>query len=256
MAFWAVGDVHGMIEPLLRLETKLGWRSGRDRVVLLGDLVGRGRHGLEVLRWAQQRREWVEVLLGNHDFALLMSAIGARAGKPELLDILAAPDAEQLIDWLRGCRMLIEHEDWLLVHAGILPVWSRARLCEHAAAVEAALRGRHWRQALAESWGNDQLADDPAASADAQLQLAVNALSRMRWCNRDGSICLNPRDAKDSEVIAWYAHPQRPAFPVVCGHWSQHGLCLRADLAMIDCGCVYGQPLAAWNLDERTIAFA
>ena len=255
MAVWAVGDLHGMIGPLQEMETRLAWAAGRDRVILLGDLVGRGRSGLAVLRWAYARRDWVTTLLGNHDVALLMQHCGllpvAAANRP----ILAAADAGELIAWLRGRPLLVEEGDWLLVHAGILPAWSRSRLREHAAAVAAAFAGSNWRQALAAGWGNDQIADDPGAAAASQMQLAVNALCRLRWCNRDGSICLPYRQTAANDRIAWYRLRQPDSAPVVCGHWSEHGLCLDRSLVMLDGGCVYRGVLAAWNLDERRAFF-
>ena len=258
MAVWAVGDIHGMIGPLRRLEERLGWSRRQDRLVLLGDLVGRGRDGLAVLRWAHQRRDWVRSLLGNHDMALLMAAAGLRPCKPETAPILAAADSRSLIDWLRRCPLLIEEEGWLLVHAGLLPAWSRQRARLHARAIEDALAGDGWQQALAPCWGNDQLAEDPSLPPESQLQLATNALCRMRWCDPEGGICLDYDDADLARLTPWYCHRlrQQPADPVICGHWSQHGLHLSRNLIMLDGGCVYGRPLAAWNLSDRRAAFA
>ena len=257
MAVWVVGDLHGMIGPLRELERKLGWRAGRDRVILLGDLVGRGRSGLEVLRWACARREWVCTLLGNHDFALLLSAAGLRRPDADFRRILAAPEAPELLAWLRRGRLLIEEDGWLLVHAGILPAWSRSRALEHARAVEAALatEDRHRQRTLLKAcWGNRQVADDPELPPARQLQLAVNAFCRLRWCNPDGSICLDYEHADPAALVPWYR--QRTGEPAICGHWSQHGLCLSEDFIMLDCGCVYGRPLAAWNLSCRIAVFA
>lgn len=59
-----IGDVHGLLRELQELMGILRLRAD-DRVVFLGDLVDKGPHGPEVVRYVRENG-W-ECLLGNHE---------------------------------------------------------------------------------------------------------------------------------------------------------------------------------------------
>src|SRR5688572_17991593 len=103
MATYAIGDVHGCFGTLQRLLRKLPYDPGRDRLWFVGDLVNRGPRSLEVLRWAVEQGDRIVAVLGNHDLHLLARAAGvAEARKKDTLgEILAAPDRDDLLNWLR-----------------------------------------------------------------------------------------------------------------------------------------------------------
>ncbi|MEM8997348.1 MAG: metallophosphoesterase, partial [Acidobacteriota bacterium] len=108
-ALWAIGDVHGhlpTLEALVgRLERDFGLDLARDRLWLVGDLVNRGPDSLGVLRWARSTSralgERFACVLGNHDLHLLAAAAGLREPAGDLRPVLDAPDAAELLDWLR-----------------------------------------------------------------------------------------------------------------------------------------------------------
>ncbi len=259
MATYAVADVHGVLGPLQRLETELAWQPGSDRVFMLGDLVGRGPDSLGTLEWAYERSGWVDTLLGNHDFALLMAHAGLRKTEDRsLLRVLESSRADVLCDWLRHRPLLIEEKSYVLVHAGILPAWTLERAAVHARAMEDALCSVGYRQALADLWGNGQICDDPAAAPQDQLQLAANSFARMRMCDEAGCISLQYSgmpDAKGNGFVPWYEYPLRKpiAKPIICGHWSGHGVLVSKEVIMLDAGTVYGGPLCAWDLDRKRL---
>ena len=106
----------------------------RDLVIAGGDLI---YDGFEVAA-ASCEPEWdaymamhreirapVEAVLGNHDLHLIARARGlaARRRKDTLDAILAAPDAERLVDWLRRRPLVHRERGFLLVHAGLLAAW-------------------------------------------------------------------------------------------------------------------------------------
>ena len=68
-----------------------------------GDLVNRGPQSLATLRRIMSLGDRATVVLGNHDLHLLAMAAGMRKnGKKDTLDeVLSAPDAQAIIDWLR-----------------------------------------------------------------------------------------------------------------------------------------------------------
>src|SRR5258708_25068408 len=124
MATYAIGDVQGCFDELQALLERL--RFGKqDRLWLVGDLVNRGPKSLECLRFVRDLGERAITVLGNHDLHLLSVALTGRAKSRDTLDaILAAPDRDELLSWLR--RQPLAHHDerfGLLVHAGLLPQW-------------------------------------------------------------------------------------------------------------------------------------
>jgi len=68
-------------------------------------------------------------VLGNHDLHLLAVAEGvAELHQSDTLnDILAAPDRDELLGWLRAQRLLHVEDGFVLVHAGLLPSWTVAQ---------------------------------------------------------------------------------------------------------------------------------
>ena len=66
---FVVGDVHGCFRTLERALAELQFDPARDRLLGVGDLVGRGPHSLEAVDWLESGFE--AVTLGNHDRAAL-----------------------------------------------------------------------------------------------------------------------------------------------------------------------------------------
>src|SRR6185295_15567530 len=130
MATYAIGDLQGCYDPLQRLLEKLRFDPSRDQLWFCGDLVNRGGQSLEVLRLVRSLDSSSLVVLGNHDLALLSiaerSADDQRRVNPDLRRVLEAPDAQELLKWLRFRPLL--HADqtlnFALVHAGLAPKWT------------------------------------------------------------------------------------------------------------------------------------
>ena len=104
MSTYAIGDIQGSYEPLLRLLEKIKFDSATDKLWLAGDLVNRGPQSLEVLRFLYSIRDSVISVLGNHDLHLLAIAKGFRQIGPhdKLTPILEAHD-------LRWCMREFHH---------------------------------------------------------------------------------------------------------------------------------------------------
>jgi len=104
MATYAIGDIQGCFCSLTALLGRVSFDSSRDRLWLVGDLVNRGPHSLETLRFVRDLGPAAITVLGNHDLYLLMVAYGAirSRGKDDTIQaILDAPDREALLAWLR-----------------------------------------------------------------------------------------------------------------------------------------------------------
>ena len=253
-ATWAIGDVQGCLEPLLRLVARLELRPG-DRVWLVGDLVNRGPDSLGVLRWAMAQGDRVTAVLGNHDLHLLARAAGVRGpGKRDTLDeVLAAPDRTTLLTWLRHRPLLHRVNGRLLLHAGLHPHWSVVEATARAARAEAWLRG--------DRCGDLLTALQPGARPDDALAEAVETvawLTRVRTCTLAGELCKDyagPPDSAPNGQLPWFDVPGRASAgtTVVCGHWAALGLHLGQDVIALDTGCVWGLRLTAVRLEDRTV---
>ena len=111
MAIYCVGDVQGCLDELLALLELARFDARHDELWLTGDLVARGPKSLETLRFVKGLGAQATTVLGNHDLHLLATASGhAQPKKKDKLEALfAAPDREELLDWLRHRPLLAEH---------------------------------------------------------------------------------------------------------------------------------------------------
>ena len=256
MALYLIGDVQGCAAPLDRLLDKIAFSPSRDALVLLGDLVTRGPDSLSVLRRVQVLGASAQSLLGNHDLHLLGVAHGDRkAGRKDTLaGLLAAPDRDALLEWLRQQSMALHRRigggDLLMVHAGVPPQWSVDDTLARASELEAVLRGPDFGAFLANMYGNEPHRWDDKLQGDARLRVIVNALTRMRFCSADGHMEFEAKDgAGDAPAgyLPWFDVPARKTkdATVAFGHWSTLGWLSRPDIISTDTGCVWGGKLSA-----------
>lgn len=260
MATYAIGDVQGCFGALERLVDTFAFDRARDRLWFVGDLVNRGPDSLTTLRFVKNLGECAVTVLGNHDFHLLAVASGNTKKRPgDTLDaVLAAPDSDELLAWLRQQPMLHVDGRRAMVHAGLLPQWSIAKAQDLAHEVETALRGANWRAFLAQLYGNTPNSWSEDLRGADRLRVIVNAMARMRFCSADGKIEFR---TKGGTAIAppgffpWFDAPGRASHDhtVICGHWSTLGLMLRPNLLALDSGCVWGGSLSAVRLEDRKL---
>jgi bis(5'-nucleosyl)-tetraphosphatase (symmetrical) len=266
MKTYVIGDLQGCAHEAEALLEKIALDAGADshaRILFVGDLINRGPESLLALRrmkaLAERSAGRVEALLGNHDLHLLAVAAGAqRASKSDTLDeILAAPDRDELLAWLRARPLAIFVDAHLLVHAGVAPQWDAAQTMALAGEVEEVLRGDGWIDFLAGMYGNHPDRWDDSLSGMERLRCIVNALTRMRLCLPDGTMDFAHKESESgpagSGLLPWFDLPGRRTadVTVVFGHWSALGLILRPNLVGLDSGCVWGGKLTAVCLDDR-----
>jgi bis(5'-nucleosyl)-tetraphosphatase (symmetrical) len=253
---YIVGDVQGCCDALDRLLAQIAFSPSRDRIVVLGDLINRGPKNLQTLERLRGLGASATCLLGNHDLHLLAVAHGLRQPHEgdTIADILAAPERDAWIDWLRQHRLAVHDDGWLMVHAGLVPQWDLATTLQLAGEVEARLRSRDLRDFLAVMYGNEPSRWDASLTGDARLRFVVNVLTRVRFVRPDGTLELKVKDAAAAAppgLVPWFDAPGRRSagVPVAFGHWSALGLVNRADLLALDTGCVWGGKLTAVRID-------
>jgi bis(5'-nucleosyl)-tetraphosphatase (symmetrical) len=260
MSTFAIGDVQGCFEELEQLLGEIGFSPTRDRLWFVGDLVNRGPRSLEVVRFVKGLGDRAIVVQGNHDLHLLALAAGhaKRRADDTFDDVLSAPDRDEVLDWLRFRPMLYVEDEYLMVHAGLLPSWSVAQAEDLAAEVEAELRAKRYRLFLAELYGSRPEAWNDRLRGMDRLRVIVNAMTRMRFCSPDGVMELRVKGEVEQAppgFMPWFEVPGRKTrgVPVICGHWSALGLKLTRDLLALDTACVWGGTLTAVRLEDRRL---
>ena len=254
MATYAIGDVQGCYDELQALLGRVGFDRARDRLWFVGDLVNRGPKSLEVLRFVRELGDCAIVVLGNHDLHLVTQHEGfeRRRADDTFVDVLGAPDAKELVDWLR-CRPMMHVEgNWAMVHAGLLPQWTIPFALFLAKEAETALRAPSYRDFLANMYGSKPERWDESLAGWDRLRVIVNAMTRMRFCTPDGAMEFRTTGKNAPAGYApWYEIRPGSEPALVFGHWSALGLKLTERLAALDTGCVWGGPLTALRLEDR-----
>jgi bis(5'-nucleosyl)-tetraphosphatase (symmetrical) len=264
MATYLIGDLQGCHADLLALLECIGFDPACDRLWFTGDLVNRGPASLAVLRTVQALGERALVVLGNHDLHLLacrhVKGVAPRPGDT-LDEILAAPDCDDLLDWLRT-RPLLHHDPGLgiaLVHAGLPPQWSLAEALALAAEASAGLAGPDPAATLRDMYGNRPDRWDARLAGADRFRFVINALTRLRYVDADGRMELKAKGAPGTQrrgLVPWFAaagrrsHDTRIAF----GHWSTLRLTpaerARHNVLPLDTGAVWGGSLTAWRVED------
>ncbi len=260
MASYAIGDIQGCYTEFIQLLELCGFSASRDRLWLVGDLINRGPDSLAVLRHVRGLGEAAVTVLGNHDLHLLMvsQGFGRRNAEDTLDEVLAAPDRDELLDWLRAQPLMHVEDEYAMVHAGLLPQWAVEQAQELAGEVESALRGADYVELLANMWGSkpDRWSDDLRGWD--RLRVVVNAMTRMRFCTEEGVMefhAKGPAHAGLDGFMPWFAVPQRKSVThtLLCGHWSALGFTQLPGLVTLDSGCLWGGALTAWRLEDRRV---
>ncbi len=257
MATYAIGDVQGCFDELQRLLQKIGYRKTTDRLWFVGDLVNRGPKSLQVLRFVRDLGRRAVTVLGNHDLHLIAQYEGIEKIRraDTFQDVLDARDAPDLIAWLRRRPMVHAEGSHAMVHAGLLPQWSIAKAKRLGGEVSAALAAANYRAFLEHMYG-----DKPSRWSDAltgwdRLRVIVNAMTRMRYCDRSGRMDLETSGSEPARGYRrWYETRRRErGKTLIFGHWSQLGLVRAPGIQGLDSGCIWGGQLSALRLQDHRL---
>jgi bis(5'-nucleosyl)-tetraphosphatase (symmetrical) len=260
MATYAVGDIQGCYDELRRLLDHIEFDPAKDKLWSVGDLVNRGPQSLAVLRWFKALGEQAVVVLGNHDLHLLALAAGNQhLGKRHTMDdVLAAPDRDELLHWLRHRPLLhySDHKRFAMVHAGLPPQWDLtcARAC--AAELEVELRGPGYRDFLQAMYGNEPDLWSEELRGIERLRFITNCFTRLRYCTADGRLLLNEKALPEQApeyALPWFKVPSRASrdLRIVFGHWSTLGYLAEHNVWATDTGCVWGKRMTAVRIRRK-----
>lgn len=217
-----VGDVQGCREELEALLERLRFDPAADVLLPVGDLVNRGPDSLGALRLLV--RLDAQAVLGNHELHLLALAAGRRTPRATdtLQELLASPERDALLAWVRALPFVRRLGRTLLVHAALHPSWTEPER---------------------ELAGADPLAPSPAALFAA----------RARYCDTLGRTPERDDAPPGPPYRPWHelVEPARLGLDtIVFGHWAAQGLLVKPGFRGLDTGCVWGRKLTAWIAEE------
>ncbi|MGH8402201.1 MAG: symmetrical bis(5'-nucleosyl)-tetraphosphatase, partial [Gammaproteobacteria bacterium] len=254
MAIFAIGDIQGCYDELRHLLDRIRFNPAEDTLWLTGDLVNRGPKSLDVLRFVKDLGDNAICVLGNHDLHLLALASGQDKHKSaDTLDaVLAAPDRDTLLDWLRH-RPLLHHDaalGYTLIHAGLPPQWDLETATDCAHELENVLRDNAYREFFNHMYGNQPNHWSPDLSGIERLRFIVNCFTRLRYCTADGILDLTSKGAPGSQpepYMPWFEVPDRASatLHILFGHWAALGEVKGHNVYPLDTGCVWGGRLTA-----------
>jgi serine/threonine protein phosphatase 1 len=135
MLTYAIGDVHGCLDKLVRLLARCRAHAAAEpsRFVLVGDYIDRGpdSRGVIAALLALQREQDVICLRGNHEAMVLDTletsdhTLWLRNGGGDTLASYGVTRAAELpaahLDWFAGLRLTFDDGRRLFVHAGVNP---------------------------------------------------------------------------------------------------------------------------------------
>lgn len=125
-----IGDVHGQYNGLMTLLEAIAPNT-EDRVYFLGDLIDRGPHSAQVVKFVQENS--YDCILGNHEQMLLESFADGEIQHAILQGWLYSGGQATLssypngrislddLDWMETLPIYLDLGDIWLVHAGIHP---------------------------------------------------------------------------------------------------------------------------------------
>lgn len=261
MSTYLIGDIHGCYDELKIILAQVRFDPAVDTLWLTGDLVARGPGSLEVLRLVRSLGDSVRLVLGNHDLHLLAVYAGISRNKPKdrITPLLEAPDADELINWLRRQPVLQVDEEKKLVmaHAGITPQWDLATARQCAREVEAVLKSDSYPLFLDAMYGDMPNNWSPELSSLARLRFSTNVFTRMRYCFPNGQLEMNCKDTPEkapAPLRPWFAlpGPVSERYSLVFGHWaSLMGQGTPAHIYGLDTGCCWGGKLTLLRWEDK-----
>ncbi|MGE0626018.1 MAG: symmetrical bis(5'-nucleosyl)-tetraphosphatase [Pseudomonadales bacterium] len=259
MPTYAIGDIQGCYEEFATLLDRIDFRSDRDRLWLVGDLINRGPDNVSVIRRVMKMGDAAITVLGNHDLHFLAIHRGGHSPNRSdtLQDLLDWKKVDEASDWLRHRSML--HLDdtlgYVMSHAGVPHIWSPAKAAELAGEVEGVMRGSQCERFFREMYGNEPNLWRDDWDGMLRWRVITNYLTRMRLLDERGALDFSHKGTLEDTppgLTPWFDLQPRPLeMKILFGHWAAiEGRTGRDDIIALDTGCVWGRHLTALCLED------
>lgn len=123
-------DIHGCYDEFIELLSEVEYNKNQDKLIIIGDLVDRGPKILDVLDYCMDNKDYVEVLIGNHDRMLLDAIKSCKINSVKKINpkssiglLLSRGNeyVDKVFDYLNSLKYykLLEKEKIILVHGGM-----------------------------------------------------------------------------------------------------------------------------------------
>ena len=260
MSRYIVGDIHGCFKSLTKLLAEVEFNPGTDDLWAVGDLIGRGPQSLKTLVYLHGLGDSFQATLGNHDLHFLAVANGIRPQKAQdrTAEIIEHESSRALINWLRNQPLTLfnTNEQLFVSHAGVPPQWTAQQAHEYAQSAEQVLSSASYVQLLASMYGNEPVYWCSSLPEPDRYRFIINALTRMRYCNADGALEFNHKEAPESEALdslkPWYTFRPKEKNTLFFDHWAAlSGKTERNDIIGLDTGCVWGNALTLYDCKRK-----
>ena len=260
MTDYVVGDIQGCCDSLIALLDKVNFDPQLDHLYCVGDLINRGPKSLGTLEFLFSLGNSVSTVLGNHDIHLISCYYKIRSLKKQdtAQEILNSSSASFWVNWFCQQPLMIHNEkkNFIIAHAGIYPHWSIEEALIFSILFSNQLKSDKVLILLEKIYDNKPNIFSKCTSEDEYLRFIINAFTRMRFCYKNGRLDFSnksfPSDKHNPELIPWYCLQQKvdPSTRIIFGHWSSLGLYHRNNIICIDTGCVWGNELTLYNIDQ------
>lgn len=269
MAIYLVGDIQGCYQEFKALLAQVCFSREKDQLYVAGDMVARGPDSLATLRFIKSLGSSAKVVLGNHDLHLLSVYAGLKKAKPKdkLSELLAAPDIDELMQWLSQQPLLqqINNENAYMSHAGISPQWTLKKAIKQAKRAHKKLSAdnrNYWLEIMYGEYPNDWL---QAQSDEEKFRYTINSLTRMRFCDENQHLefkeklapnsLINEKTLSGQKLLPWYEMSKTINETTwVFGHWAAlMGKCPKDKVYALDTGCVWGNYLTLLRWHDKKL---
>jgi bis(5'-nucleosyl)-tetraphosphatase (symmetrical) len=217
-----IGDLHGTIDEFNHLLKKLKYNKTEHRLILVGDILDRGRDPVGLLHQIQDIG--IETVLGNHEEKVLrwrkyeaLRELTDQENPMKKLVPERQAEWEALtkhdIQWLANLPLKIHVKDnWYVVHAGM----------------------------------------EPAVAFDEQ---DIGRIIRIRYVDKKTLRYVKPKTKEQPPGTDYWADRWDQPYNIIFGHQkfdkpmvfkNKNNVCIG-----IDTGCVFGGSLTAFNVDKN-----
>lgn len=257
MTTYAIGAVRGEFQTLLNLLDKLGFDKSQDSLWFTGDLVNGGPDSLAVLRFVMDLGKQAITVLGNQELRLLgiSENILPRHPTDTFDDVLAAPDRESILKWLRQRPFLHHESGYTLVHAGIPAEWSLSQAQILAMEAESTLSMGNPKTFLENIFADDPTRWHAKHRGWKRVRFITNAFTRMRYYNDKGRMDFSVKDPPGTQpqgYVPWYRMADRAMATqkIIFGHWTVLEDDAVPGIYSLDSDCARGGALTALAITD------
>lgn len=259
-----VGDIQGCYQPLQRLLEQVKFDPSQDILHPVGDLIARGPDSLAVAKLVLELGDAVQPVLGNHDLHLIAVYHQLHKAKKgdKLEALLQHSIISDFIEWLRRQPLMLQIDNVVCTHAGWHPALSLPQLANLAQLVQRKLSSVDYVSWLPLMYGNEPKCWTDNLSEVEQFRFATSVLTRMRYLTSDLSLNFTakmPLADSPNDLQPWFASQteEMKQYKIVFGHWaSLLGETQFSNLYALDTGCVWGNQMTMWCMDNNQLLSA